>query len=254
MRDASAARSAACCGRHVLGHRRRGHVEARQLLDQERRRRWARAARARGRAWAACGRPGSPPPARWPGSSAARSGGATRSAPRGARRSRGRRRRTRTRARGRRARASRGASASARDTSRAASSGAAQGSSARALPGEDRVHLAVGEAPVAAHARAVEAHVADLGAVQLHLHRHGQPLLAGAQRAGAVGERLGQHRLDRAGHVHARGRGAGPRARAGRRGAGRRSRRRCGPRRGRARPRGGPRWRRRSPARRRGRS
>ena len=43
----------------------------------------------------------------------------------------------------------------------------------------------------------------DVGAGHVHLHRHGQLVLARPQRAGAVGQRLGQHRLHRAGHVDA---------------------------------------------------
>ena len=65
----------------------------------------------------------------------------------------------------------------------------------------------------------------------LHLHRHGQPLLARAKRASAVRERLGQHRLDGARARRRTWRGGTPRAPAGRRAARRRSRRRCAPRR-----------------------
>ena len=70
-------------------------------------------------------------------------------------------------------------------------------------PREDLVHLAVGEALVAAHARAVERDSLHRGAVQLQLEGHGELVLAGAQRAGARGEHLRQHRLDRSGDVDA---------------------------------------------------
>ena len=97
------------------------------------------------------------------------------------------------------------------------------------LAGEDPVHLAVGQAAVAAHARAVKGNVAGLGAVHLHLDRHRQLLLPRAQRAGAVGELLGQHRLDGARARRRWSPAAAPRAPAGRRDARRRSRRRCAP-------------------------
>src|SRR5204862_1970015 len=51
------------------------------------------------------------------------------------------------------------------------------------LAGEDAVHLVVGEARVAADQRAVKAHIAGALAVQLHLHRHCQPVDARNQRA-----------------------------------------------------------------------
>ena len=50
----------------------------------------------------------------------------------------------------------------------------------------------------------MERHPPDLGAGDLHLDRHGELVLPRPQRAGAVGQRLGQHRLDGSGHVHAR--------------------------------------------------
>ncbi len=71
--------------------------------------------------------------------------------------------------------------------------------------GEDLVDLAVGEAPVAAHARAVEGDAPHVGADQLHLDRDRELVLAGAQRAGLVGQHLRQHRLDGTGHIDARG-------------------------------------------------
>ncbi len=48
-----------------------------------------------------------------------------------------------------------------------------------------------------------ELHPPHVGAGHVHLHGHRQLVLAGPQRAGAVGQRLGQHRLHRAGHVGA---------------------------------------------------
>ena len=143
-------------GRHVLGHRRRRHVEAGELLAQERDRGGLGALVHAVERRQAGGRPGSRRPARWPGSSAARSGGATRSAPRGARRSRGRRSRTRRSARALPISTASRFAASARATSRAASSAVGPRLLGAGAPGEDLVHLAVGEALVAADPRAVE--------------------------------------------------------------------------------------------------
>ena len=67
--------------------------------------------------------------------------------------------------------------------------------------GEDPVHTRVVEPLVGADDRAVEGRAAHVGAVELELDGHGQPVLARHQRAGAVRERLGQHRLDQGGHV-----------------------------------------------------
>ena len=49
----------------------------------------------------------------------------------------------------------------------------------------------------------MEGHPPHVGPVHFHLHGHGELVLARTQRARTVGERLGQHRLDRAGHVDA---------------------------------------------------
>ena len=69
---------------------------------------------------------------------------------------------------------------------------------------EHAVHLVIGEPGVAADQRAVEAHARHPLAAQLHLHGHREALGARHERAGAVRQRLRQHRLDRTRHVHAR--------------------------------------------------
>ncbi len=77
---------------------------------------------------------------------------------------------------------------------------------ARALgTGEDPVHPRVVQALVGADDRAVEGAAAQPRPVELELDRDREPVLVGHERARAVGEHLGQHRLDRAGHVDARG-------------------------------------------------
>ena len=67
--------------------------------------------------------------------------------------------------------------------------------------GEDAIDAVVVQALVGADERAVEGRLHGLGAAQLELDGDRQAIDAGAQRAGVVGQRLGQHRLDRAGHV-----------------------------------------------------
>ena len=47
----------------------------------------------------------------------------------------------------------------------------------------------------------MERHARHVRPVQLHLDGHGELVLAGPQRAGLVRQHLGQHRLDRTGHV-----------------------------------------------------
>ena len=226
--------------RHVLRQRRRGDVEAGQLVGQEldRARLGPLVHPVEGRA--ACGPRGSRPPARWPAPSAPRSGGATRSAPPGARRSRGpRESNSNTGSGAPMARASRGARG-ARGPPRARPRAARPRAPRRARgPANTRVHLPVGEPGVAADARAVERHLADLGALHLELDRHGQLLLARAA-ASRRGSRAppGSIGSTAPGHVHARGAARWPPCRAARRDAGRRSRRRCGPRGARARSRG----------------
>ncbi len=89
-------------------------------------------------------------------------------------------------------------------TSRAAASGSA--TSAGGLPpaGEDLVQLVVVEADVGADAAAVEARPPRLHPrPELDLGRHRQPLDPRRQAAGLAGERVRQHRLDRAGDVGA---------------------------------------------------
>ena len=147
--------------RHVLGQRRRRHVERRELLDQPLDRAAGRAARARGTAPAACASRAASRPPRWPRSSGARSAGATRSArSRRSARRRGPRgenvelrldRLDRERAARLARRLERG-----RGAARAAASGSAHGSSARSLAGEDAVDLRVVEPRVGADQRAVE--------------------------------------------------------------------------------------------------
>ena len=97
-------------------------------------------------------------------------------------------------------------SASAAATSRAASSGSATVLGSGDAAGEDRVELVVVEAGVGADPAAVEAGRArPRPRPQLDLRRHRQPLDPRRQAAGVAGERVRQHRLDRAGHVGAVG-------------------------------------------------
>ena len=69
---------------------------------------------------------------------------------------------------------------------------------------EDAVDAPVVEPLVGADHRAVERAAADAGAVEHDLDRDREAILPRDERAGAIRERLGQHRLDRARHVHAR--------------------------------------------------
>ena len=67
--------------------------------------------------------------------------------------------------------------------------------------GEDAVQLVVIQAVIRAHQRAVEGDLGDLPlGVDQHLGGHPGPDIAGRQAAGAGAERVGQHRLDHAGH------------------------------------------------------
>ncbi len=95
-------------------------------------------------------------------------------------------------------------SCSAAATARAASSGAAHGSSAGSSPGEDAVDLLVVQPRVRADRRAVEAHPRDVGPREVELDGHRRALLQRHERAGLVGQRLGQHRLHAPGDVDAR--------------------------------------------------
>ena len=70
--------------------------------------------------------------------------------------------------------------------------------------GEDLIDLLVAQALVRADQRAVEGGLRDRCPVQLELDRHRRALFPRHERAGVVGERLRQHRLDRARHIHAR--------------------------------------------------
>ena len=233
--------SAACCGVICFGSGG-GDVEARQLLREERPA--GRAARAPGRASAGAGRRGTRPPARSRGSSASRSGGATRSAARSERRSRRRRSRTRRSARTSRTRASR-AACSAAATSRR--SRAARPTAPRRAPSRrTAVHLPVGEAPVAAHERAVERHrrhvraVHPISTVTASLSSPGRSEQAWFEStSGSIGSTApARTRSCRAGT---------PPARAARRDGRTPSRRRCAPDAHAPRARAGPRSRRRSP-------
>jgi len=70
--------------------------------------------------------------------------------------------------------------------------------------GEDDVELVVVEPRVGADAAAVEARAAGPArSVQLDLSRHRQALDPGLEAAGRLAKGVGQHRLDRAGHVGA---------------------------------------------------
>ena len=72
------------------------------------------------------------------------------------------------------------------------------------VAGEEPVDLVVVQAHVRADERAVEGRPDDLRPPQLELHRHREAVDLRAQRAGVAGQRLGQHRLGRAGDVDAR--------------------------------------------------
>ena len=77
----------------------------------------------------------------------------------------------------------------------------------RSAPAKIRSTRGVVEPLVGADQRAVErACAARRAPSKLELDGHRQAVLAGHERAGVVGQRLGQHRLDRAGHVDARSR------------------------------------------------
>ena len=122
-----------------------------------------------------------------------------------------------------------GSRASAAETSRAAASGSPHGASAGPRAGEHLVHVAVGQPLVRADHRALELHPPDLGAGDVHLHRHRQLVLARAQRAGA-GWRAPRAASARPRRARRRWcRGGRPRRRSRRRGARRRTRRRCAP-------------------------
>ncbi len=106
------------------------------------------------------------------------------------------------------------------------------------VAGEDPVDAVVVQALVGADERAMEGRLDGLRAAQLELDGDRQAIDPRAQRAGVVRQRLGQHRLDRAGHVD-RGRAAvGLAVDRSRPAARRPRRRRCGPRRASARRRG----------------
>ena len=68
---------------------------------------------------------------------------------------------------------------------------------------EDPVDPRVVEPGVGADDGAVERAAHELRAVEVELDGDGQAVLEGHERAGVVGQGLGQHRLDLAGHVHA---------------------------------------------------
>src|SRR6185437_4974550 len=77
---------------------------------------------------------------------------------------------------------------------------------ARALAArEDAVDAVVVQPLVRADQRAVERRRDDLRPRELHLHGHGRAVEPGAQRARVAGERVRQHRRDRAGGVDAGG-------------------------------------------------
>ena len=190
-------------------HRRRRHLERGELLDEalhalglgafvhavQARRRRARRAAAR--------------PLRWRRSSGARSGGGTRSA--------------RARAPPRRVPSSSKTNSGSEESSvsaplcpcgdpRSSAAAAVARGRQRLGPGRARrararrrsVDLLVAQALVRADQRAVEGGLRDRRPVQLELDRHRRALLPRHERAGVVRERLRQHRLDRARHVHAR--------------------------------------------------
>ncbi len=71
------------------------------------------------------------------------------------------------------------------------------------VPREDAIDLLVVQAHVGANQRAAEACGDDLRAPQQHLDSHRQTLHSRHERAGVAGERMREHRLDRAGHVDA---------------------------------------------------
>ena len=233
-RLASAASSAACCGLMCSGTGGVGTPSEASRSTSALDRAAGRGARARGRAWARGGRPGSPPPARWPGSSAARSARATRSGPRGAtpvtwpsasKSNAGSGESTSSDAAlgaplAQRRAPPRGRAPAARPTARARCSRA----------GEDRVDLAVGQPRVAAD-RASGGSLAerDLGAAQLSSTVTASAVLARARGCtrGSRAPRAASARPRRA-----RRRSCPPdrlASRAARPAARRRSRRRCGP-------------------------
>ena len=72
------------------------------------------------------------------------------------------------------------------------------------LAGEDTIDARVVQPRVGADQRAVECGAHHGRPVEVELDRDREPVLMRDQRAGVVGERLGQHRLDLAGDVHAR--------------------------------------------------
>ncbi len=95
--------------------------------------------------------------------------------------------------------------ASERAASRAACSGSAHGSAALLGAGEDAVDARVVQPLVRADHRPGERHPPHGPVVSdVHPHRHREPVGVRAQRAGVVGQGLGEHRLDAPGDVDAR--------------------------------------------------
>ena len=194
--------SAACDGDSVLGHRRRRHLERRELVDEPLDARRVGLARARGRAPARRAAPAARRPARWRRSSGARSAGGTRSA-----RARAPRRTLPcasnsnsgslpSRSRARRARAL----VAAAPRAAAARRGQRLGPRlvGRLAAGEDAIDALVVQPRVGADQRARRTPRArparpSSSSSTVTAQRGPRP---GTQRAGVVRERLRQHRLD----------------------------------------------------------
>ena len=74
-----------------------------------------------------------------------------------------------------------------------------------ALAGENLINVLIAEPLVGADRRTVEAAGDELRRFKLKFGRDGEPILPGDQRAGVVGQRFRQHRLNRARYVDAGG-------------------------------------------------